>query len=147
MVATKYSLRDPTPTRAIPTPAAPAQEYDALRGEKPEPLQTDTIDLYYVHMWDYTTPVEEVLRGFEDLIRAGKVLHAGFSDTPAGVSRKPIRWQSCGAGAAWQPSNCPTAWRTGLERGLLPMAQADDLAVTAWGILEAGILTGKHRDP
>ena len=46
-------------------------------------LATDHIDLLYLHMWDYSTPVEEVMRGFDDLVRAGKVLHVGFSDTPA----------------------------------------------------------------
>jgi aryl-alcohol dehydrogenase-like predicted oxidoreductase len=45
-------------------------------------LQTDFIDLYYLHVWDYTTPVEEVLRAADDLVRQGKILHFAFSDTP-----------------------------------------------------------------
>src|SRR5258708_34977841 len=46
-------------------------------------LQTDYIDLYWVHMWDQITPVEEVTRGLDDLVRAGKVLYAGICDAPA----------------------------------------------------------------
>jgi aryl-alcohol dehydrogenase-like predicted oxidoreductase len=46
-------------------------------------LQTDYIDLLYLHMWDSLTPVEEILRAFDDLVRAGKILYVGLSDTPA----------------------------------------------------------------
>ena len=46
-------------------------------------LQTDYIDLYWVHIWDGITPVEEVMRGLDDLVRQGKVLYVGISDTPA----------------------------------------------------------------
>src|ERR1700719_5208468 len=50
-------------------------------------LKTDYIDLLYLHIWDGTTPVEEILRAMDDLVRAGKVLYVGISDTPA--------WQIC----------------------------------------------------
>ena len=46
-------------------------------------LQTDYIDLYWVHIWDGITPVEEAMRGLDDLVRQGKVLHVGISDAPA----------------------------------------------------------------
>src|SRR3546814_4210803 len=46
-------------------------------------LKTDYIDLLYLHAWDFTTSVEEVLRGLDDLVRSGKVLYVGISDTPA----------------------------------------------------------------
>src|SRR5438132_1858620 len=49
-------------------------------------LGTDYIDLYYLHMWDHTTPIDEVMRAFDDLVRAGKVLYAGLSDTPAWIA-------------------------------------------------------------
>jgi aryl-alcohol dehydrogenase-like predicted oxidoreductase len=48
-------------------------------------LQTDYIDLLWLHVWDFTTPIEEVMRGFDDLVRQGKVLYAGISDTPAWI--------------------------------------------------------------
>ena len=49
-------------------------------------LDTEYIDLFYLHMWDHTTPMEEIMRGLEDLVRSGKVLHLGISDTPAWVA-------------------------------------------------------------
>ena len=48
-------------------------------------LGVDYIDLYYAHFWDFTTPTEEVMRAFDDLIRAGKILHVGLSDVPAWI--------------------------------------------------------------
>ena len=48
-------------------------------------LKTDYIDLYWVHAWDFTTPEEEVLRALDDMIRAGKILYIGISDTPAWI--------------------------------------------------------------
>src|ERR1700726_110792 len=52
-------------------------------------LGTDYIDLYWLHMWDALTPAEEVMRAFDDLVRAGKVLYVGISDAPAWVVAKP----------------------------------------------------------
>ena len=99
-------------------------------------------------MWDYMTPVEEVMRGFEDLIRAGKVLYAGISDTPAWVISKANTLAELRGWSRLAAIQLPYSLADrAAERDLLPMAQAEDLAVTAWGILEAGILTGKHRDP
>jgi len=48
-------------------------------------LKTDYIDLYWLHMWDFTTPAEEVMRALDDLVRSGKILHIGASDTPAWI--------------------------------------------------------------
>ncbi|HTW94030.1 MAG TPA: aldo/keto reductase, partial [Tepidisphaeraceae bacterium] len=48
-------------------------------------LKMEYVDLYLLHAWDFTTPVEEVLRGFDDAVRAGKILYAGISDTPAWI--------------------------------------------------------------
>ena len=48
-------------------------------------LSTDYLDLYWLHMWDFMTPVEEVMRALDDLVRAGKILYIGISDTPAWV--------------------------------------------------------------
>jgi aryl-alcohol dehydrogenase-like predicted oxidoreductase len=61
-------------------------------------LKTDYIDLYWLHIWDQMTPVEEVMRAFDDLVRQGKVLHVGVSDAPAWWVARPTRWPSCGAG-------------------------------------------------
>jgi aryl-alcohol dehydrogenase-like predicted oxidoreductase len=107
-------------------------------------LQTDHIDLYYLHMWDYMTPVEEVARGLDDLVRQGKVLYVAFSDTPDWVvaeanARAELMGWSRFVGMQVPYSLLDRA----VERAILPMAKHWDMAVMPWGLLEAGILTGK----
>lgn len=72
-------------------------------------LGTDYIDLLYLHMWDGTTPVQEVLRAMDDLVRAGKVLYLGMSDIPglAGVAHAGDRGPA-GLGAAGRAADSPT---------------------------------------
>jgi aryl-alcohol dehydrogenase-like predicted oxidoreductase len=109
-------------------------------------LNTDYIDLYWVHAWDFMTPVEEVLRALDDLVRAGKILYIGVSDTPAWVVSQAntlaeLRGWSRFVALQVQYSLIE---RTP-ERDLLPMARALDVAVTPWGALGSGVLTGKYR--
>jgi len=61
-------------------------------------LRTDYIDLYWLHIWDTITPVDEVMRGFDDLVRQGKILYAGVRIRRPGGSRGGIRWRSCAGG-------------------------------------------------
>jgi hypothetical protein len=72
-------------------------------------LRTDYLDLLWVHAWDFTTPVEEVMRGLDGLVAAGKVNHVALSDAPAWVGRRPTPWRRCAAGARWSPSRWSTA--------------------------------------
>jgi len=110
-----------------------------------ERLGTDYIDLYWLHAWDFLTPIEEVMRALDDLVRAGKVLYIGISDTPAWVvSRANMLAELRG----WTPFvalqiEYSLVERTP-ERELLPMACELDLAVTPWAPLGAGVLTGKY---
>ena len=109
-------------------------------------LKTDYIDLYWLHIWDVMTPIEEIMRGFEDLVRQGKVLYAGISDAPAWVV---ARGNTLAELRGWTPFvglqiEYSLAERT-VERELLPMARALDIAVTPWGALKSGILTGKYN--
>jgi aryl-alcohol dehydrogenase-like predicted oxidoreductase len=109
-------------------------------------LQTDYIDLYWVHARDYLTPIEEVMRGLDDLVRQGKVLYVGVSDTPAWVVSQAntiadFRGWSAFVGLQIRYSLVD---RT-VERELLPMARALDLAVTPWGVVGSGVLTGKYN--
>jgi aryl-alcohol dehydrogenase-like predicted oxidoreductase len=109
-------------------------------------LKTDYIDLYWVHIWDQITPVEEVMRGLDDLVRQGKVLYVGISDAPA--------WWVAQANTlahlrGWSPFvglqiEYSLIERT-VERELLPMAKALNLGVTAWSPLAGGVLTGKYH--
>ena len=108
-------------------------------------LQTGYIDLLYLHMWDGTTPVEEVLRAMDDLVRAGKVLYMGMSDIPAW---QVSRMQAIAELRGWAPLialQIPynLVERT-VERDLIPMAATMGLGVTCWSPLAGGVLTGKY---
>jgi len=111
-------------------------------------LKTDYIDLYWTHVWDGTTPVEEVVRGLDDLIRAGKVLYAGLSDSPAWIVAQANTLADARGWSPFVAVQAPYSLRDrGLERELMPMARALGLAVMPWGLLEAGELTGKYNEP
>jgi aryl-alcohol dehydrogenase-like predicted oxidoreductase len=109
-------------------------------------LQADYIDLYWVHIWDQITPVEEVMRGLDDLVRQGKVLYVGISDAPAWwIAQANTLAQLRG----WSPFvglqiEYSLIERT-VERELVPMAKALNLGLTAWSPLAGGILTGKYH--
>ncbi|MBP7690376.1 MAG: aldo/keto reductase [Anaerolineales bacterium] len=109
-------------------------------------LNTDYLDVLWVHAWDFTTPVEEVLRGLDDLVRQGLALYVGISDTPAWVVSRAnaiadLRGWTPFVGLQIRYSLADRA----AERDLLPMARALDLAVTPWSVLGAGVLTGKYN--
>jgi aryl-alcohol dehydrogenase-like predicted oxidoreductase len=109
-------------------------------------LQTDYIDLYWVHMWDQITPVEEVMRGLDDLVRQGKVLYVGISDAPAwwitqANTLAQLRGWSPFVGLQLEYSLIERS----VERELIPMTKALDLGLTAWSPLARGILTGKYH--
>lgn len=109
-------------------------------------LKTDRIDLYWVHVADGVTPVEEIVRGFDDLVRAGKILYAGLSDFPAWrVARAATIAELRGAApiAALQVEHSLVERSTELE--LLPAGQALGLGIVAWSPLGGGMLTGKYR--
>lgn len=111
-------------------------------------LRTDRIDLYWVHVPDGVTPVDEIMRGFEDLVRQGKILYAGLSDFPAWrVSRAVTLAELRGTVpvAALQLENSLVA-RTA-EAELIEAGNALGLAITAFSPLGGGILTGKYRKP
>ncbi len=108
-------------------------------------LNTDYIDLLWVHAWDFTTSEEEILRGLDDLVRMGKVHYIGISDTPAWlVSRMntiaDLRGWTAFVGLQLEYS---LVARTP-ERELLPMAKALGMTVTPWGVIGGGALTGKY---
>jgi aryl-alcohol dehydrogenase-like predicted oxidoreductase len=109
-------------------------------------LDTDYIDLLYLHAWDATTPAEEILRGLDDLVRAGKVLYVGISDTPAW---QVSRMQAIAELRGWSPLialqiEYSLVERT-VERDLIPMAQEMGLGVLPWSPLASGVLTGKYK--
>ena len=109
-------------------------------------LATDYIDLFWVHAWDQITPVDEVMRGLDDLVRQGKVLHVGISDAPAWWTAQAdvladLRGWTRFVGLQVEYSLIE---RT-VERELVPMANALGLGVLAWSPLKNGVLTGKYH--
>ncbi|MDQ5868382.1 MAG: aldo/keto reductase [Thermoproteota archaeon] len=111
-------------------------------------LNTHYIDFLWVHAWDYMTPIEEVMRSLDDMIRSGKVLYVGMSDAPAWVVARANTMSEL---QGWSPF-------TGLqimysliertpERELLPMARTLDIGITAWSPLGGGVLSGKYNTP
>jgi aryl-alcohol dehydrogenase-like predicted oxidoreductase len=109
-------------------------------------LRTDYIDLYWVHIWDQITPVDEVMRGLDDLVRAGKILHAGISDAPAWWIAQA---NTLAALRGWSPfiglQIEYSLIERSVERELIPMAKALHVGVTAWSPLSGGVLTGKYH--
>jgi aryl-alcohol dehydrogenase-like predicted oxidoreductase len=108
-------------------------------------LQTDTIDLYWMHCWDKFTPIEETLRALDDLVRAGKVRYVGFSDTPAW---KTAEAQTIAHFRSLTPICALQIEYSLLERTvegeLIPMSRELGMGVTPWSPLRGGVLSGKY---
>lgn len=110
-------------------------------------LKTDRIDLFWVHHADNVTPMEEILRGLDDLVTAGKILYAGLSNFPAWrISRGALLADLRG----WAPLVAVQFEYSLIERTadheLLPMAEALGLGAMLWSPLAGGLLTGKYRE-
>ncbi len=146
VVSTKYSLstRDGDPNASGNQRKNMVQALNASLRR----MNTDYVDVYWVHAWDFMTPIDEVMRALDDMVRAGKILYVGISDTPAWI----VSWANVLAELkGWTPF-------VGLqleynllmrdaERDLFPMARALDMSVTVWGALAFGVLTGKFNSP
>ena len=108
-------------------------------------LQTDYIDLYWMHCWDRFTPIEETMRALDDLVATGKVRYLGLSDTPAW---KVAQAQTIARFRGWAPLVALQIEYSLLERTvegeLIPMALEMGLGVTPWSPLKSGVLSGKY---
>ncbi|MDM7957035.1 aldo/keto reductase [Blastomonas sp.] len=144
VVATKYA-------NAVPgagDPNAAGMHRKSLMRSLDASLQrlgVDYIDLYYVHWWDFTTPVEEVQRALDDAVSAGKILHVGLSDVPAWVTSRAQTFADLRGMvpiAAMQLEY--SLVQRSIEREHLPLARTHNIGVTAWSPLAGGILTGKY---
>lgn len=147
VIATKYGLHLP----GVNNPNAAGNQRKSLKRSIESSLRrlgTDYVDLLWTHCWDGVTPVDEVMRALDDLVREGKVLHVGVCNTPAWVVARSntlaeLRGWTAFAGLQVEYSLIE---RTA-ERELLPMARALGLGVAAWSPLASGILSGKYADP
>ena len=111
-------------------------------------LRTDYIDIYWVHMWDRHSPVEETMRALDDEVRAGRIGYVGISDTPAWVIARAnviAEWHGWTAFAGLQVPY--SLLQRDIERELLPMAESTGMTVAAWSPLAGGILSGKFLAP
>jgi len=143
VIATKYTL----PLRPTDPNSGGNHRKSMVRSVEAslKRLQTDYIDLLYLHAWDFLTPVEEIMRAMDDLVRAGKLLYVGISDAPAW---QVARMQTIADLRGWAPLialqiEYNLIERT-VERDLIPMAKEMGLGVIAWSPLASGVLTGKY---
>jgi aryl-alcohol dehydrogenase-like predicted oxidoreductase len=143
VLATKYTLKDNTTNPN----ASGNNRKNMMRSveDSLKRLKTDFIDLLYLHIWDDTTPVDEVLRGIDDLIRQGKVNYAAISDTPAWVVAKGNTMAELMGWSQFVALQVEYSLiqRTP-ERELIPMAKHFGMTVTPWAPLGGGALTGKY---
>jgi aryl-alcohol dehydrogenase-like predicted oxidoreductase len=145
VIATKFTMGT-TPEAGISHTGNSRKNMVRAVEESLKRLNTDHIDLFWAHMSDGVTPMEEILRGFDDLVRAGKIHYAGLSNFPAWrIARADVLAEVRGfAPIVAIQAEYSLAERTA-ERELLPMAEALGLAATLWSPLGGGFLTGKYR--
>ncbi|HTJ69770.1 MAG TPA: aldo/keto reductase [Actinospica sp.] len=109
-------------------------------------LGTDYLDLYLLHTWDRITPVEEVLRTFDDLVSAGKIRYAGLSDVPAWYAAKAQTLAEARPFAPMANLQLPYSLvERAIETEHVPAALELGMGITAWSPLAGGFLTGKYR--
>jgi aryl-alcohol dehydrogenase (NADP+) len=109
-------------------------------------LQTDHLDLYWLHNWDRHTPIEETLRALDDLVADGTIRYIGFSNTPGWVTAQA---QTMAVLRGWTPLialqvEYSLLART-VEGELAPLALDQDMALMPWSPLRNGFLSGKYR--
>jgi aryl-alcohol dehydrogenase-like predicted oxidoreductase len=108
-------------------------------------LQTDYIDLYWMHAWDATTPIEETLRALDDLVTSGKVRYIGFSDTPAWkCAEAQMIAKFCGLSPVIALQIEYSLLERTVEGELVPMARELGMGITPWSPLKSGVLSGKY---
>jgi aryl-alcohol dehydrogenase-like predicted oxidoreductase len=143
VLSTKYTLtmRPDDPNGGGAHRKSLAQSLDASLRR----LGTDYLDLYWVHIWDAFTPVDEVVRALDDVVSAGRVLYVGVSDTPAWIVSQAVTLADLRGWTRLAGLQVPYSLvERSVERELLPMAQALELMVTAWSPLGGGLLTGRY---
>lgn len=146
VVATKYTLTKPD-SRDPNSGGNSRKNMMRSLNESLKNLQTDYIDLLYLHMWDYMTPIEEVMRGLDDLVKMGKVNYIAISDSPSWVVSAANMLSELRGWSRFIGLQLPYSLNSrAIERDLLPMAKHWDMAVMPWGLISGGVLTGKYTD-
>lgn len=146
VVATKYTLTKPD--SLDPNSGGNSRKNIRQSVERSlRRLQTDHIDILYLHMWDHFTPIEEVLRGLDDLVSSGKISYIAVSDTPAYIVSAANMLSELRGWANFIGLQIPYSLNARTpERELLPMAKYWEMTVLPWGVLGGGVLTGKYTE-
>ena len=140
-------------TKAVSRPGS-ARHFDASRGHLMDALEgslrrlrTDHVDLWQLHAPDPLTPMDETLSTLDDAVRSGKARYVGVSNFCGWQTAQFATWQEAGAGRARVASNQMeySLLQRGVEREVLPAAQALGIGLLAWSPLGRGVLTGKYR--
>jgi aryl-alcohol dehydrogenase-like predicted oxidoreductase len=150
VIASKYTLADPARPLRPGDPNAVGNHrkhmIEAVEASLKR-LNTDYLDLYYVHVWDFLTPIEEVMRGLDDLVRAGKIFYAGVSNAPAYVV---ARANTIAELRGWTPfvsyEGLYNLLDRSIEREVLCMARDFDMAVCCWQPLASAFLSGSEEE-
>ncbi len=143
IIGTKYSLktRDGDPNQAGNHRANMVRSVEASLKR----LETDYIDLYWLHAWDFTTPVDEVMRGLDDLVRSGKVIYIAISDTPAWKIAQLNTFAECNVLSRFIATQGHyNLIKRDVERDILPACRELGVGVMPWAPLGGGVLTGKY---
>jgi len=144
VLATKYSFNGSDDGNALAAGNGRKNLYRALESSLRR-LRTDYVDLYWMHLWDRLTPVEEVVQSLGDLVRAGKIRYFGFSDVPA--------WYAARAFTLAHVHGAPgpialqleySLTERSIEREHVPAARELGLGITPWSPLASGFLAGKY---
>ena len=143
VLATKYSLQrregDPNGAGNHRKSMTTAVEASLKR------LKSDTIDLYWLHIWDFTTPTDELIRAFDDLVRAGKIQYVAISDTPAWKIAELHTYATCHALTRPIATQVEYSLITrDVERDIAPMCLDLGLGLLPWSPLKGGVLSGKY---
>lgn len=144
VIGTKYTL-----SRDVKDPNASGNHRKNLVSSLEQSLKrlrTDYIDIYWVHLWDRHTPIEETMRALDDAVRAGKVLYVGISDAPAWVVARAntvAEWRGWTPFAGLQVPY--SLLKRDIERELLPMAEQLGISVAAWAPFASGVLSGSQN--
>lgn len=147
VMATKYSLFDGFANPNDPNASGNHRKnlFRSVEGSLKR-LKTDYIDLLWIHIQDHTTPVDEILRALDDLVRQGKVLYIGVSNFPAWWIARANTMADC---HGWNPFIATQLEWSLVERScepeFLPMAHELDIGLVCWSALAGGIVTGKYN--
>lgn len=145
VLATKYSLRELRSIKGINLGGNSRKNMMESVEASLRRLKTDYIDLYYLHAYDGFTPMEEVMRGLDDLVSQGKVLYIGISDTPAWLVSEAntyAKWNRLTQFSALQIEY--SLIQRSVEFELTPVAKHFGMTITPWAPIAGGALSGKY---